>query len=401
MRHAALLALLFAPIAAQAHGDYAVATDVHFVEGDPSRRIVLETTFGLMQRDAKGAWRITCEEALSPGVKLWIVERSGSLGMGHAAGFATSTDGCGFTRSAGVTNAVNLVDRAVPLQSGAPPVIFLRLDLYEPGENVRRSLDGGRTFERVAYPEGLLVTALRADPNRAGRITATAQAGQGRYVFLDSTDLGATWTTHAIEFPDRQGFPRIFAATRSALFLRRTTLDTTDLWRSTDGGATWHEVLDADAEPVFLTELASGVLWSSVGDGKLYRSTDEGATWTALPAPGDFTCLREDGAKLYGCVFDVENNRGLLVSDDAGVTWRTAFTYDQVVGMSECPIESTIGSVCGDYWLQVQVVLNPAGKKPDQKPPTGGPADEGLCTTAPVGALALLVLGLRRRRHAS
>jgi uncharacterized protein (TIGR03382 family) len=273
--------------------------------------------------------------------------------------------------------------------------LFLLLENYEPGHNLRRSIDRGATFVNLPTPSDMIATAIRGSTSTPGRVVASTQDAARGFHVLVSSDLGDTWVEHPLTL-EGGGFPRIFAVTSQALFVKRTALDQTDLWRSTDDGATWTRVLATGAQPPFLSELSNGTLWTAAGAGKTWTSTDGGATWAPRTDLGDLQCVREDGADLYACVLDVPGNTGLLKSTDHGATFSPWFTYDQVVGMTECPATSTIGAVCGDYWLSVQVAMKVSSGPPASAPP------KGWCTTAPAPGLAAiigLVLALRRRRR--
>jgi len=110
------------------------------------------------------------------------------------------------------------------------------------------------------------------------------------------------------------------------------------LYRSQDGGITWHELEVPDIAkfseinmgPTRLTQIlfdpfTSDTLWATVEIGGIYRSDDRGSTWRLL-TNGLVSCdvhgiavtrTRSGAARVLA-----STNRGLHASDDQGETWR-------------------------------------------------------------------------------
>lgn len=99
------------------------------------------------------------------------------------------------------------------------------------------------------------------------------------------------------------------------------------LLRSTDGGRTWRTYNEGwPSSPPTINALwlhpafaASPICVAGAADGRIFRSEDGGAHWTRVHMAEDAVlCLRGDTSRLYAGL----NRQGLLVSKDAGQTWR-------------------------------------------------------------------------------
>lgn len=391
LRAALLLALATPSRNAAAHGSYPIALDMFFPAGDDS--MVVETNFGLIRRDGE-AWRLLCEEAISPGVKWFLVDETGRIAIGHGGGYSTSTDGCGFAESAGVESSVRWIER-VATGSGTPPHLFVLLDLYEPGRNLLRSRDGGLTFERVTTPEGLLVNAVRADRSTPERVLATAQTPEKTYVLLESLDFGATWSERPL--PGLPGIARIMGVSESGVFVRTSQPGSHLVWRADDAASELAQVLALTDQPAFLADVGSGVLWTSTGNQGKRRSTDGGRTWAEVEVPGDLLCMKRRGSRLFACTTDRETNAAVSVSDDEGATWQIALKFGDVQDVVSCPDESDVGRACPALWPLIEPALKneqPANPIPEPEPEPGP-----SCASAGVAGLAVIGVAWRRRRR--
>ena len=94
------------------------------------------------------------------------------------------------------------------------------------------------------------------------------------------------------------------------------------VFRSTDQGATWVQVLpDLDVQALATDPGGGQVVLAGTGDGGLWRSTDEGGTWAVvLPEVGvqalAIAPLNPDWA------YAATQSHGVYRSTDGGVTWR-------------------------------------------------------------------------------
>jgi photosystem II stability/assembly factor-like uncharacterized protein len=122
------------------------------------------------------------------------------------------------------------------------------------------------------------------------------------------------------------------------------------VYRSTDGGQTWTNVLkpaDYDGtrdlqyafdEPNVMLAATQGTAGFGGGappagqakpkPAKVFKSTDEGLTWTEIkipPFPGRVAlavAMHSNGKRMYIVGNNIEKGSGLYRSDDAGLTWR-------------------------------------------------------------------------------
>ncbi|HKU67831.1 MAG TPA: hypothetical protein VJP85_08645 [Candidatus Baltobacteraceae bacterium] len=174
-----------------------------------------------------------------------------------------------------------------------------------PGDGVYRTSDGGRTWQRVLALSSALVAKIEIDP----RDPNTVLVGVLGDPFADSSDRG--------------------------------------MYRTSDGGETWHKTLYVDARTgvsdMDASRTAPGVVfagmwtyrrtgWSSQSgstQGGLYKSTDFGATWQRLTGGGlpsgatgriGIAVAPSNDRRVYALI---ESKAGLLWrSDDGGATWQ-------------------------------------------------------------------------------
>ncbi len=121
----------------------------------------------------------------------------------------------------------------------------------------------------------------------------------------ESTDAGATWTL----LPGQAGWNGAEGQLLYFLDGRRTWIwasQSNGFFRTTDGGATWKELLDEHGASFYPSHLqgagmhrtAAGVFYLSASNG-VYRSPD-GVAWTLVPGTGPIAGgLVGDGTTLY------------------------------------------------------------------------------------------------------
>lgn len=92
------------------------------------------------------------------------------------------------------------------------------------------------------------------------------------------------------------------------------------IYRSTDKGATWTQVMDRKVEDLVTIPGTNTVYASAPGSG-VYRSTDGGATWTLLGANNTSSRMRLAVAPSNTSVIYALTTNTLYRSDNAGSTW--------------------------------------------------------------------------------
>jgi photosystem II stability/assembly factor-like uncharacterized protein len=228
------------------------------------------------------------------------------------------------------------------------------------GGGVWKTTDGGTTWASVS--DGQLrsssVGAIAVAPSNPdvvyvgmGETQLRGNVMQGDGVYR-SSDGGRTWTHSGLA--ETQAIGRIRVHPRDPDLLYVAALghpyapnEQRGVFRSTDGGRTWRNVLARDArtgaadliidpnDPRVLYATLwevyrkPWILWSGGPGSGLFKSTDGGETWTELTRnPGFPTgvlgkitiAVGANSRRLYANV--EANEGGLYRSDDAGATWQ-------------------------------------------------------------------------------
>lgn len=213
-----------------------------------------------------------------------------------------------------------------------------------PERGIYRSLDGGKTFEKVLYKdENIGGNDVKIDPSDPNTVYATlwearegpwengAWNGTGGGIYK-STDGGTTFQQLAGGLPSGivQAYVCISASSPKRLFASVATKDKVDLYRSDDAGQTWTTVT-TDSRPK--TRIGGGDLPVPAIDPKnpdtiymtsivTWRSEDGGKTWTGIRgAPGgdDYQniWINPENPNIILLVSD----QGALVSVNRGESW--------------------------------------------------------------------------------
>lgn len=192
----------------------------------------------------------------------------------------------------------------------------------------RRSVDGGRTFTRIAFtnvesacpPDSTLAALAFTDANFGYVFEASGQVFQ--------TPDGGTRFAAKIAVPGTRTSGG-GATPTDATFVAQNTgfVATSDgkMYETTDGANSWKPVSDT-GRPVRGITFVSAQIGYAVGDGSLFlKTTDGGATWVPKgvggPAPQDLTGIR--CASDTVCVVTTKAGTSVIVTTDGG----TSFTF--------------------------------------------------------------------------
>ena len=194
------------------------------------------------------------------------------------------------------------------------------------GAGILRSTDGGKNWRHAKLGlQDFSVIVLVAAPEWGRREVVFAATAQGLY---RSPNAGRAWK----KSDEGLGDAIVQALAVSPDFANDGTAfagtETSGVFRSTDGGRTWHrwnQGFDGESElpPVNCLWLhpdfaARPVIVAGTGEGQIFRSRDGGQTWTqTVSREAPVLCLGGAGGRLYAGLHD----QGLLSSDDEGGMW--------------------------------------------------------------------------------
>ena len=144
-----------------------------------------------------------------------------------------------------------------------------------------------------------------------------------------STDQGTTWNQASVGMTDSAVYAVLVDPVSPSTIYATTSAS---IVKSTDGGASWITILDSRGSLALAPSLPSRV-YARTSDG-LLRSDEGGTTWTKLEASGLTSAPQAPGEAFIDSGMLVASDRpdtiiandgdagGVLLSTDAGVTWR-------------------------------------------------------------------------------
>jgi xyloglucan-specific exo-beta-1,4-glucanase len=243
----------------------------------------------------------------------------------RTAGFHVLTSADGGATWAFTTWNANF-PTTMPLRVAISPTDPTNFVIIADGAAARVTSDGGASWRTVrGLPSGpsggpwFWMQPITADRQLGGTFYYHDGAGK----VYRSTDKGFTFTRVNGVTLDTQNWSTIRTLPGAASDVW-VSLDTSGLYRSTDGGANFAKLstvsrayLFAFGKPAPGSAIPALYLYGRVnGSGdEIFRSLDLGATWTELTdsrvAIGDGPNVMEASAQTYGLVFIGANGRGI------------------------------------------------------------------------------------------
>jgi len=428
------VALAASPGAVRANGRNPHTVGIWFRPGD-AQTLYVSTTFGfLLSKDSGCTFNWMCEQSIGYGGTWdprYAIATDGTIFATTFEGLRVSRDGgCTFTTA---TGTAGLWIDALTIGPGGE----VWVGTAETGgvNDVLASTDNGMTFQSrgMQSPEiwWKSVAVAPSNPQRV-YITGYQIATNPTPYFYRSDNDGASWTPSPLANVTYGGTPviRVQTVDPSNPDIVYMTSEASNppsgdrLYRSTDGGMTFtevlatgalvHDVVIRDATHVFVaTQLRTA---SSLVGGPTYASTDGGVTFTQMTGVPELACLVQspDGS-LLGCGANWEPDfKAIARSVDGGATWDKVWRFVEMndavqcdpgtVQHDTCDVMLWDCPTCGTDLKRQFTAKGPTCGAAATDPPVPKKAGSGCCGAGdPVGALwALAVFGvLRRRRRAA
>jgi photosystem II stability/assembly factor-like uncharacterized protein len=219
------------------------------------------------------------------------------------------------------------------------------------GDGMWKSTDAGKTWKHIGLEDSRHISRIRVHPSNPDLVYVAAMGhafgpSEQRGVFR-SRDGGKTWDrvlfvsrdAGAVDLTFDPSNPRILYA--STWRFRRTPYSFESggegcaLWKSTDGGDTWHELSQNKGMP----KGTLGIIGVSVSpsnpqnvyamveakEGGVYRSRDGGETWTKTTSDSDLRQRAWYYTRIYADPKDEDTayvlNVGFHKTKDGGKSW--------------------------------------------------------------------------------
>ncbi|MBK9036159.1 MAG: exo-alpha-sialidase [Myxococcales bacterium] len=436
MRRSSLVALALVASfgAARANGRFPSSVSINFRPGDTSD-LYLGTTFGFLISHDDGHFRWLCEKNIGYEGTFDPKYRIGADGTIYA----TTFNGLRVSRDGGCSFATATADRPATDPGYIANIWVDAVDVASNGDvwvataesarenNVYRSTDGARTFTPTDNRSmQIWWRSIATAPSRPARVyvsgyQVTQVADDGGTTspavhLRTSDDAGATWTELPITAFALGGSPLILIEAVSAtdpdlLFVRSVRADTPaidKLYRSTDGGQSFAEVLTTTDAIRGVVIRASGEVLVATQMGGVFRSPDLGQTFAAVPSPPQAACLGDRADQLFACGANWDPDLFSLGRSPDGTAWTKVFRFVEMVGPLECPAGTMQHDQCEALeWpaIREQFGIRPPVDAGVDAPGPRPPGDGGCCQASDAAAPALIIGGavaailLRRRRR--
>jgi hypothetical protein len=394
--------------AAHANGRPAATNGVVFRPND-NTALYVRATFGLLISTDGCAFRWVCEQSIGYGGEFdpdYAIASDGTI-------FATTFNGLRVSRDGGCSFETATAE----LPPGAPgrvaEISIEAVDIGPTGEvwvvtgqagtinDVLRSTDNGVTFSsRNLMSETIFWKSIAVAPSDPRRVYVTGfEAVNGGPVthVLTSDNGGDTWTP----LPVTSLAPILLVAAVDPvdprkLFLRSGATNISDhLYRTTDGGATFTEVLTLTEEIHDVLIKGASTVLVTTASRAVYRSDDGGASFAPVAGGPGLGCLglKPDGT-VIGCAGDLDDLMAVGQSPDAA-DWNKILRFSELAGALDCPAGTPTHDVCDlELWPVLEQQFGVTG--PTQgpcavpQPDTGG----GCCESGGASPFGLALIAL-------
>jgi photosystem II stability/assembly factor-like uncharacterized protein len=199
------------------------------------------------------------------------------------------------------------------------PNTFWESGIYNSG-GVYETMDNGVTFKQLGnLIHTDFVSVDLSDPARRTLLSGRHETSN----LYRSGDGGATWVDISSTLPAGIGYTTSPLVVNARVHLLGTaTVPGSGVFRTTDGGATWSRVFQGGVAGPALVAKSDGAIYWLLADGNgLIRSTDQGLTWQTVVGPGRISTST-------GSLIELPDGRlatlggYVIVSADHGVTWQ-------------------------------------------------------------------------------
>jgi len=438
-------AIVLAAAPAHANGRSPLTNGITLQPGD-DQSIYLATTFGLLiSHDDGCTFRWVCEQNIGyggPWDPKYAVAMDGAI-------FATTFGGLRVSRDAGCSFTTATADLPTGDPNRIADIWIDALDIGPTGDvwagtaetghtnDVFVSKDNGRTFAGTGLlsPE-IWWKSIKVAPSNPQRVYATGyQIANTPTAYLKiSANAGTSWTDSPLANVMYASTPVILVKAVDATnpdIVYMTSIGANPpsgdrLYRSSDGGVTWTDVLDTSAtihdvviKGQTVTVATQIQTTQALMGGPPYQSSDGGATFTQLANAPQLACLaqRPDGT-ILGCGANWDPDyKAVARSIDNGATWTKVWRFVELAGAVQCPVGTVEHDTCDVTLWDCPTCASDLKRQFGAKGPSCGasstdvagdatPKKSGGCcdasTGAPIGAIwSLLVLGwiMRSRRR--
>jgi hypothetical protein len=431
--------------AARANGRSPLTNGIVLRPGAPSA-IYLATTFGLLISDDDGCtFRWICEQNVGYG-GVWdpkyAVATDGTI-------FATTFDGLRVSHDGGCSFQTATTELAMSDPNRIADIWIDALDIGPDGHvwvgtaetghtnDIFMSADNGVTFtsKGMLSPQ-IWWKSVKVAPSDAQRVYATGYqiAGTPTAYFYSTVNGGGAWTPSPLANVQYASTPVLLVkavdpANADIVYMTSVGANPPSgdrLYRSTDGGMTFTEVLATtatifdivirDANNVIIaTQIQTA---QAVMGGPAYVSSNGGVAFSELAGAPQLACVakREDGA-LLGCGANWDPDfKAVARSYDGGATWEKVWRFVEIAGAVQCPAGTVQRDTCDVTLWDCPTCMTDLKRQFGAKGPSCGanvtdssggdapPKKSSGCCEAGGGASALwgaaLLAAFRRRRRA-
>lgn len=375
---------------AHAHGGLPVSQHI-LRQNDGDIMFVPVVFWGVWVGQAGGPWKWICEELINGyRFRKFALSSDGAFYATDVKGVTRSTDnGCTWTKVGGTLATLHTTDVVVDPTDGATAYaatgdggsVLPDGGIVPAANGVYVTHDHGASWTALpTLSSDLLFQSVRVAPSNSLRIYVTSGAQQSPYTptLHRSLDGGATFTAlplanlvdgvgpHALELlaVDPRDPAIVWARAVAVVPTGADAVTRQALLRSTDGGATFTELLKLDAvtEGSGQTRGIDGIAWDVTAGAVyvatrtgLYKGADAGsATAPSLAAVGGLAqtqCVDVHKGAVYACSSQFPpDNAAVARSSDGAASFTAVLNYVDTVGPVDCPAGTPVGDQCPAYW---------------------------------------------------